>query len=330
MKPFISVILCTHNPRPDYLARTLSALQGQTLALEQWELLLIDNASEQILASTIDLTWHPQSRHIRENQLGLTPARLRGIQEVTSNTLVFVDDDNVLNADYLETALSISQTCPIIGAWGGQIRADFEIPPPVWAEPYHLGFLAIREFNNDKWSNLLHQHDTTPCGAGLCVRKSVANQYADMVRSDPKRLQLDRKGQSLSSCGDTDLAFTACDMGLGTGQFTALQLTHLISANRLTPDYLLRLIEGITCSQIILDSLRGKFPTRLPLSPAKQWLRRLYHLWKLPPTERRVREAITRGEVLAIQFIDRQKIKSTSHQASGFVGLNLKPRNSAP
>lgn len=140
MKPKLSVILCTHNPRPDYLARTLSALQIQTLALEQWELLLVDNASEQILASTIDLSWHPQSRHIRENQLGLTPARLRGIQEATSETLVFVDDDNVLNADYLEIALSISQTSPIIGAWGGQIRAEFEVPPPVWAEPYHWGF----------------------------------------------------------------------------------------------------------------------------------------------------------------------------------------------
>ena len=38
-----SVIICTHNPRSDYLRRVLDALKAQTLLREQWELLLIDN-----------------------------------------------------------------------------------------------------------------------------------------------------------------------------------------------------------------------------------------------------------------------------------------------
>ncbi len=124
MQPLISIIICTHNPRRDYLERVIEALKSQTLPINQWELLLIDNASNQPLSSEIDLGWHYNSRHIREEQLGLTPARLRGIQEAEAETLVFVDDDNVLDSDYLEMALKVSEAWPIIGAWGGQLRGE--------------------------------------------------------------------------------------------------------------------------------------------------------------------------------------------------------------
>jgi hypothetical protein len=39
----LSVIICCHNPRIDYLLRVLKALSEQTLLKERWELLLIDN-----------------------------------------------------------------------------------------------------------------------------------------------------------------------------------------------------------------------------------------------------------------------------------------------
>jgi glycosyltransferase involved in cell wall biosynthesis len=271
MKLSLSVITCTHNPRRDYLEKVITALQGQTLSLDQWELLLIDNASGQPLATEIDLSWHPNARHIREEELGLTLARLRGMREAQTEILIFVDDDNVLNLDYLEVALRISKDFLFLGAWGGQIIGEFEVPPPNWAKPY-LPFLAIREFEQDKWSNLLHQYETTPCGAGICIRKAVAEKYAELVLNDPKRNSLDRKGQQLMSSGDTDMAFTACDLDLGTGQFAALKLTHLIPANRLTEDYFTRLISGIAYSNIILDSFRGKFPQQNKPLTKKLWM----------------------------------------------------------
>jgi glycosyltransferase involved in cell wall biosynthesis len=103
----LSVIICTHNPRPEYLARTLEALRVQTLAMAEWELVLIDNASRPAVAGLVSLKWHPKARHIREEVLGLTPARLRGIQESQGQLLVFVDDDSILESSYLETAVGI-------------------------------------------------------------------------------------------------------------------------------------------------------------------------------------------------------------------------------
>ena len=315
MLPCISVIICTHNPRHDYLDKVLKALRVQTLSSELWELLLIDNASEKPINLEINLDWHPQARHIREEELGLTPARLRGIREARAELLVFVDDDNVLDSDYLEVALQISHEKPWIGAWGGQIRAEFEVPPPEWAKPY-LPCLAIREFNEDKWSNLLHQHETTPCGAGLCIRKSIAEKYVELIQNDPKRLGLDRKGALLISCGDSDLAFTACDMGFGTGQFVALKLAHLIPVNRLEEDYLLRLVEGILYSNIILESFRGKLPPATRVS----WRGKLfeyYRIWRMSRRERLFHGVFKRAYTLAEQkLIELQSNKQTDNYRS--------------
>ncbi|RYG01725.1 MAG: glycosyltransferase, partial [Chitinophagaceae bacterium] len=41
----LSVVICAHNPNPEYLKRVLLSLQKQTLPIEKWELLLIDNKS---------------------------------------------------------------------------------------------------------------------------------------------------------------------------------------------------------------------------------------------------------------------------------------------
>ena len=59
-----SVVICTHNPRQNYLERTLDSLRAQTLPSHKWELILVDNASREPVADKCDLTWHPRGRHI--------------------------------------------------------------------------------------------------------------------------------------------------------------------------------------------------------------------------------------------------------------------------
>src|SRR5262249_3055616 len=157
---------------------------------------------------------HPLARHIREDELGLTPARLRGIAEARGDLLVFVDDDNVLDPDYLWTAIHIGCDHPFLGAWGGTIRGEFEAEPKPWICPF-LKYLAIREFSDPVWSNNPEDWSAQPCGAGLCVRRSVATAYARRLDINRSHRRLDRIGSELSSCGDSELIQTSCDLGQG-------------------------------------------------------------------------------------------------------------------
>jgi glycosyltransferase involved in cell wall biosynthesis len=226
--PDISVIICTHNPRPDYLRRALDALRAQTLARERWELLMIDNASNERLADIWDLSWHPCARHVREEQPGLTPARLRGIKESTGGLLVFVDDDTVLRADFLERAKAIANDHSYLGVFGaGVLEPEFEKEPARELAP-HLWRLALRRVPVARWSNNTEDFDSLPWGAGLCVKRRVAEAYPQLLGQLSVTALLDRRGGQLFAGGDDVFSWAAVLGGQGFGVFPELSVTHLI------------------------------------------------------------------------------------------------------
>jgi glycosyltransferase involved in cell wall biosynthesis len=296
----LSVITCSHNPRTDYLNQVLDALKGQTLDRLQWEYLLIDNASADQLESRVDLTWHPNARHIREGELGLTHARLRGIREAQGELLVFVDDDNVLASNYLAEAKRIDAEWPRLGAFGGQVTGAFDETPPAWTRKY-WGRLVIREFEQDSWSNVPWLHETMPSGAGLCVRRSVATRYLEYHANGERRIIMDRAGDSLLSGGDTDLATTACDMGLGVGLFARLKVSHLIPPSRLSEDYLKKLVEGMAFSGIVLQSFRGE--AQQPSSSVKTTIADQIRKVFMNRRDRRFFSAVRSGERRGMRFL---------------------------
>jgi len=262
----LSVIICAHNPRKHYLERTLSALQAQTLDRSRWELLLIDNASDSPLSRDWNLSWHPHARHVVEGELGLSAARLRGMREAQGQLLVFVDDDNVLDADYLSEAITIEREWPLLGVWGsGVIAPEFEHEPAEHLRQY-LFYLALRETTVPRWSNVFPCFDATPWGAGLCLRRMVASNYCRIWNESRIRLS-DRVGRSLMSGGDMEIAYVACHMGLGMGVFPVLRLTHLIPAERVTTDYLVRMAEASTTSNYLLASKWQHVSPPSPFSP---------------------------------------------------------------
>jgi hypothetical protein len=267
------------------------------LAPDLWELVVVDNRSDGPVAERIDLSWCLTAHIVREEKLGLTHARLRGIREAAGELLVFVDDDNVLDPDFLETALHTAEENPFLGSWSGQCRPGFEAPPPEWTRRY-WGNLCIREFAQDVWSNLPRLPDTMPCGGGLCVRRNVALRYLHLHESGKRTLQFDRTGKSLMSGGDNDLAACACDLGLGVGLIASLKLTHLIPPERLTVDYLARLAEGIHYSSALLDSEHGiRSGQRTAMGRTADFLR----IMRLKKPHRQILRAAFRGRDRAMQ-----------------------------
>lgn len=291
----LTVIVCTHNPRLDYIKRVLEGLKNQSLAKERWELIVVDNASTSALEGMIDVSWHGLASILVERKLGLTPARLCGIRRANAPILVFVDDDNILQPDYLETALRIADEYPFLGAWGGQITLEFEVHPPDWTRQF-WPFLAERHVSRALWSNLSGSVETIPWGAGMCVRASVGRAYVEHLAADEARQRFDRRGKQLTSGGDIDLALTACDLGLGTGVFPDLRLIHLIPPTRLNEKYLLRLVEGTHYSMVLVMAKHAHKPSRVPIPPLRRLLGRLLRFLRFPARKRRFFEARLRGE----------------------------------
>jgi glycosyltransferase involved in cell wall biosynthesis len=274
----LSVIICAHNPRPQYFRRVLEALRCQTLPKSEWELLLIDNSSSMPLRAHWDISWHPNGRHCLEGELGLSPARQRGIRESSGTVLVFVDDDNLLDVNYLSTALSIGKEWPRLGTWGsGAILPEFERQPPETVKAL-LPYLALRDADAPRWGNVPID-ESTPWGAGLCVRREIAEAYCDLNEQSELKI-FDRKGKSLLSCGDLEISYVARHRGFGSGVFPELKLVHLIPKERLSINYLLNLCQASHTSYLLLTyKWSGSVPNypfrpHALLSVLKNWLTR--------------------------------------------------------
>ena len=277
MPDFISVIVPSYNPNITRLNQTLMGLRNQTFPLENWELLVIDNNSTP--AITIDLSWHPNSKIIIAADPGLTNARLKGFKQASGNVIVMVDDDNVLDENYLQNTLNIFKLNKQLGVAGGKSIPIFEKNPPKWLEEFH-SCLALRDMGENVltavWENEYPYQ--APIGAGMAIRKDALISYINK-----RHILTDRKGSSLSSGGDNDIVIEILKSGWQTGYFPSLILYHIIPKERLSPKYLALLTNGSSKSWIQLLESHGinpwhKIPAwTVPLRKMKAWF--VYKAW---------------------------------------------------
>jgi glycosyltransferase involved in cell wall biosynthesis len=268
-------------------------------------MLLIDNGSDKLLTpQSLDMLWHPHNRVIREDQLGLSSARLRGMREASADLLVFVDDDNVLDRDYLSEAIRIKREWPMLGVWGsGAIIPEFEVEPAEQLREL-LCNLALRDVQSAEWSNVISYVAARPWGSGQCIRANVAVAYREYYETSTIKIN-DREGSGLFSGGDVEISFVACKTGLGSGIFPELRLTHLIPKERVQEDYLIKLIEGHAISKILLQYKWENIRPYSPFSGPLGALRVLKHLLVRRGIDRRIYLAGVRSRVRAGAIISK-------------------------
>lgn len=283
----LSVIIPTHNPDAGRLRRTLAGLWAQSLPVDQWETLLVDNASAPALEIQPLREIAPANlRIVRAPQLGLTSARRRGFTEARAPLCVLVDDDNVLAPDYLAQVVRLFAAHPRVGALGGKSRPEFEVEPPDWAREF-LPLLALRDLGDHPCISeglrppgaVRNQYpsEAAPIGAGMAIRRDVAAHW--LAASAGSTLS-DRCGGELTSGGDNDIVFTLLKHGWEVGYFPELTLTHLIPASRLSADYLARLNHGIQKSWVQVLAKHDACPWppiagwTVPLRQLRAWFSR--------------------------------------------------------
>ena len=192
----------------------------------------------------------------------MTNARLRGFAETTGEIIVLVDDDNVLAPNYLEEVVRIGKEHPHLGTWSGAIELVLEPGSPEPAEKLrHL--LCERKVGKAVWSDDRSHFTATPWGAGECIRRKVAEAYVAKVAREPRRRQLDLQGKDQVYGGDTDIAYTGCEMGYAMGVFPELKLKHLTPPTRCTEEYLLKNYEAHAYSEVLHGWIEtGKIPAQ--------------------------------------------------------------------
>jgi len=263
----LSVVICSHNPKKDILTKVIESLKVQTLEINDWELILIDNYSVAKIESWLNLSWHPKAEIIVEEKLGLSYARLCGVQHSTSDLIVFVDDDNMLNPNYLAGALRFHQQHPQVGCFGGKSIPQFETQPPDWF--FETGIsLGCRDLGDDiKISNYISTNfqinnypKFSPIGTGMVIQKKAFFSYLEEVKNSTERLALGRRGNALTSGEDNDIVLTIIKKGYEVAYTPSLIITHFIPKARLKMSYLSKMAFEINRSWVKVLALHNINP----------------------------------------------------------------------
>jgi len=282
MNKTLSVLIPAFNPDSGRLNLTLEALQKQSLPVDEWELIVIDNNSHPQVE--LDLSWHPDHRLVREPKQGLMHARLKGFELATGGIIVMVDDDNVLDEHYLSNTLAFFDANSALGAVGGKSIPVFENEPPAWMSEF-FGSLALRDLGDEcllgAWEHLYPHF--SPIGAGMGIRRDALASYLENASLDSSPI-LDRTGTQLTSGGDNDIILSILKSGWQVGYFPSLVLRHLIPQQRLQLAYLSRLNNHSSRSWVaVLEKHQinpwSKIPAwSVPFRKFKAWLK--FRAWK--------------------------------------------------
>lgn len=116
----------------------------------------------------------------------------------------------------------------------------------------------VRVSSQVRVSQLTKQYpEFAPIGAGIVLRRQVAELYTNSVTENNIRLALGRTGKQLISGEDNDIVLTLLAAGWEVGYFPQLKLTHLIPPSRLTREYLAQLNYASSRSWVQVLDMHG-------------------------------------------------------------------------
>jgi GT2 family glycosyltransferase len=241
----ISVILCTYN-RDRYIYNVLHSLAAGTLSPTEYEVVLVNNNStdrteDEVRRFEAD---HPAValRYCVETQQGLSYARNRGIMESRGNVLVYVDDDALVNPEYLATYADFFGRNSDVVAAGGPITPQYDgCEEPSWMSHY------TRQLITGELNLGSHEREfprgAFPGGGNAAYRKSVFDTIGLF------NVELGRKGNSLIGAEEKDLFDKMTTHGMKFYYLPTAILYHLIPPKKLTQDYFDRLTHSIGVSE---------------------------------------------------------------------------------
>lgn len=242
----LAIVTCTRNPEPRRFRRVLEAV-GALDVPAGWdrEYLIVDSASDTPVAGMPEVRafceGRPWVRVTRTELPGLAAARRAALVLVKGDPVVWVDDDNVLDAGYLEAVVTTAAAHPEVSVWGaGQITVEFPDGAGEWARRTQRATFQERSTATDAFGQSLRWEPYFPVGSGMVTRRAAMDRWLAEVLAGRASLT-GRKGAALSSGDDAQIIFGAIAAGGSVGIVAAQRLTHLIPRARTSLRQLARL-----------------------------------------------------------------------------------------
>jgi len=194
-------------------------------------------------------------RYFVETEQGLSHARNRGIKEVKGDILIYVDDDALVNKEYLSAYYELFLNEKNLYAAGGPIIPIYEAEPPKWMSFFTKEMLTGYLYQGNKIGKFKRRY---PGGGNAAYRKEV------FEKTGLFNVELGRKGDNLVGSEEKDIFDKMTEMNLLFLYHPNAILYHIIPEKKLTNEYF---------NQLTLSAGQGERIRTLQISKTKYFKR---------------------------------------------------------
>jgi glycosyltransferase involved in cell wall biosynthesis len=241
-----SVIICTYN-RAKYLLETLESVARQVYPAEDFEIIIVDNNSpdstEEVCHSFINQNQTLTIRYFKELRQGISYGRNKGVNEAQGEFIAFIDDDETVNAHYIQNLADFFREYPEAELCGGPVVPVYETAPPDWLSPYTMR-LITGAYDKGKEIKVVGPKDYPGTGHAT-FKKALFHQYGEF------KTDLGRKGTSLMGGEDKDFFLRLIQNGVKCYYLPSATIYHHIPDTKLSDDFFKRLTYAIGKSERI-------------------------------------------------------------------------------
>ena len=247
----VSIVICTHNGK-NRLPIIFEYINNLHIPVQvNWEVVIVNNAStdgttDWINQVKLSKKWNLNLFCVEESKPGLNFARITGAKNATYEWLLFCDDDNLLDSNYINYWFNCISYQQNIGAVGGKGIALTDTPLPDWFNEYAHSFAVGPQFSRSGYI----PKGTALYGAGLFVLKTSVLQIVD---NGFNMIMSDRQSGKLTSGGDLEWCYLIQLSGMKLYYDDRLFFQHKLDATRLTWDYYKKLKAGIASGVGLLE-----------------------------------------------------------------------------
>jgi glycosyltransferase involved in cell wall biosynthesis len=247
----ITAAICTYE-RYDLLAKAIASLARQTLAKEDFEILVIDNSPDRAMSMEISARYGqiPNLRWSFEQTPGLSNARNVATRLARAPLIAFMDDDAIAHRSWLQALLDVfGEFGDQAHVVGGRVDPIWEIPQPAWLPNSMLGYVSVVN-----WGGVARFAVDKEWIAGTNIGFRV--EALKQIGGFPGHLGRKRGGQALLSNDESDVVERMAAEGSRLIYAPEAIVEHLVPVERLTQAWFRRRAAWQGVSDYLLDPAR--------------------------------------------------------------------------
>lgn len=235
----LSIIICTYN-RSQSLYKTLESL-GCMIIPEglDWDVLVVDNNSKDKTKEVVeefDRKGTLNLKYLFESMQGKSFALNRGLESARGEIIAFIDDDVLMDKEWLTAVTKSVQKYQDYDGFGGRIISVWKTKLPEWLamtgkyNPLRgTGYLRDDGCDDKEYSET---ESGVPCGANMFFRRRAVEENGFF------RLDLGPKGKKLGAAEDTEYCWRMLQAGKKFMYVGDALIYHQVEPEKLTKSYL--------------------------------------------------------------------------------------------